>query len=159
MENRGIDLPHSSRRGKRSAAADADAARPAGTESGPAQTRKTRPLDPAWSANTGSVPEYHGHGITMPYRDSYSDVEDEDDDREAPDPSDMDSDDDADDEPDTVPCPYCRRPVYEGAELCPHCRSYLSDEDAPRRTPWWLIAGVAVCLAVVLLWVLTRSPG
>jgi hypothetical protein len=102
----------------------------------------------------------------MPYRDTYSDVEDEDeneddddDDRDAPDPSDRDEESDDADESDTVPCPYCRQPVWDGAELCPHCRNYLSDEDAPRRTPWWLIAGVAVCVAMVLLWVLTRPPG
>jgi hypothetical protein len=57
---------------------------------------------------------------------------------------------------DTVPCPYCRRPVYEDAERCPHCENYLSEEDAPRRPPLWVVVGVVVCLAVVLMWVLGR---
>ena len=97
----------------------------------------------------------------MPYRDSYEDDDDagaepDVEDREAPDPSDMD-DEDAD-ESDTVPCPYCRRPVWDGAELCPHCQSYLSDEDPPRRKSWYLAFGVVVCLALVLLWALTRGP-
>ena len=92
----------------------------------------------------------------MPHRDTDPDVEDEDEqDREAPDPSDTD-DEDAD-ESDTVPCPYCRRPVWEGAELCPHCKSYLSSEDAPRRTNWHLAFGVVVCLALVVLWALTHG--
>ena len=26
-----------------------------------------------------------------------------------------------------------------------------NDEDAPRRYPWWLIAGVVLCLIVILL--------
>src|SRR2546421_8682091 len=98
----------------------------------------------------------------MPYRDTYSDMEDDDEDagadpdvedREAPEVADVDDGDD----PETVPCPYCRRPIWEEAELCPHCKNYLSREDAPRRYPWWLIAGVAACLAIVLLWVLTRG--
>jgi hypothetical protein len=44
--------------------------------------------------------------------------------------------------------------ISEDAELCPHCKSYISDEDAPRRHPWWLVAGVVVCLLIVLLWIL-----
>jgi hypothetical protein len=71
-------------------------------------------------------------------------------DREFPDDTDTDPDNDFE----TVPCPYCREPIFDGADLCPHCKSYLSAEDAPRRYPWWLIAGVAVCLVLVLLWVL-----
>ena len=75
------------------------------------------------------------------------------------------SDDDLDDseypdEPDddesaeTIPCPYCGEPVYEEAQRCPECGSYLSREDAPRHRPLWLIAGVLVCLVVVLRWVI-----
>jgi hypothetical protein len=59
---------------------------------------------------------------------------------------------DADD--DAVPCPYCRRPLYEDAVRCPHCESYLSAEDAPARRPWWLTLGVLVCLLLALGWAL-----
>jgi hypothetical protein len=55
---------------------------------------------------------------------------------------------------DTVPCPYCRRPVYEDAERCPHCEHYLSAEDAPARPPWWLLLGVLVCLLIAVGWAL-----
>ena len=67
--------------------------------------------------------------------------EDEDDDLD-----DLDDPDAADDESDeTVPCPHCRRPVYEDAERCPACGQYLSREDAPpRRLAWWLVLGVVV---------------
>jgi hypothetical protein len=59
------------------------------------------------------------------------------------------------DEDDTIPCPYCRQPVYEDSPRCPGCGNYLSDEDAPPGAkPWWLIAGALVCLALVLLWAL-----
>jgi hypothetical protein len=84
---------------------------------------------------------------------SYShDADDELDESEYPD--DPDHDDDDDDE--TIPCPYCREPVYEWAERCPSCGSYLSKEDTPWRRPWWLIAGVVICVLVVLGWVVRR---
>ena len=74
-------------------------------------------------------------------------------DREDPDPPDQDDDDLDDDE--TVPCPYCGKPMYEGAELCPHCKSYISAEDAPpRRVALWVWAGIILCLLAVLIWAL-----
>jgi hypothetical protein len=68
-------------------------------------------------------------------------------DPEAPDASDMDPEDEDDDEFDTVPCPYCHRPVYEHADVCPHCRSFLSFHDAPRHRPLWIV--VAAILAIL----------
>ena len=75
------------------------------------------------------------------------------DDRELPDEADQD--DEEDDAP-LVECPYCGREISGLVELCPHCRSYISSEDAPApRRPVWLVAGVIVCLVIVLLaWVL-----
>ena len=86
----------------------------------------------------------------MAYRDDESD----DDEpelaaREEPDESDRDNGDDSA----TVPCPYCRKEVYEAAEVCPHCRNYLSSEDAPPNHRRWLVTGVVLCLLVVLIWV------
>ena len=92
---------------------------------------------------------------------------DDDVDPEAPDESDMDpdgADGDDDDGVDTVPCPYCDRPVLEDAEICPHCRNFLSFEDAPRHRPLWIL--VAAILALIgfgwwvvwfLIGILTRS--
>jgi hypothetical protein len=81
------------------------------------------------------------------------------DDREMPDAADMDDPDDPDDDAaETVACPWCRRPVYEGAERCPSCGRYLSEEDAPRHYAWWLIAGVVLCLLVILLFWMRRVP-
>ena len=72
------------------------------------------------------------------------------DDPEAPDPSDVDDDDDDE----TEPCPYCGKPVYEKADWCPHCRSYLSREDAPRPPrPLWIWAAVVLALLGMLWWV------
>jgi len=78
----------------------------------------------------------------MPWSDA--DADDDLDDDEYP-----DVDDDEDDD-ETIPCPYCREPVYEGAERCPSCGHYLSRVDAPRRYPWWLVVGVVVCLGLTL---------
>lgn len=71
------------------------------------------------------------------------------DDRELPDEADQDDDD----EPETIPCPYCRAPISEEAELCPRCNSFISFEDAPPSKPWWLIiAAVVLVAAIVVLW-------
>jgi predicted nucleic acid-binding Zn ribbon protein len=79
------------------------------------------------------------------------DEEDDDgdlDERELPDESDMD----ADDEPEVVPCPYCGKGVSEEAEVCPHCRNYISREDAPQsaRSSTW-VTGVLLLLLVAAL--------
>jgi hypothetical protein len=59
-----------------------------------------------------------------------------------------------DEEGDTIPCPYCRRDIHEDSVRCPYCEQYLSQEDAPAGPkPWWLIVGVAACLAAALWWV------
>jgi hypothetical protein len=59
-----------------------------------------------------------------------------------------------DDEESTVPCRYCKRPIYEDAPRCPHCEQYISDEDSPpARKPWWIIVGTVVCLYIVYRWV------
>ena len=60
---------------------------------------------------------------------------------------------DDDDEP-TIACPYCDEQIHEDAQRCPHCERYISEEDAPAgRKPWWLIAGVVLCLYIVLRWI------
>ena len=85
----------------------------------------------------------------MPFR---HDDQDDLDDRELPEP---DWEDEAQTTVDTVPCPFCKQPVYDNAEWCPHCRNYLFYEgEPPQAKPWWLILGVVVCLLVVLYWIL-----
>ncbi len=79
----------------------------------------------------------------MPFHDDRADL----DPGEYPEPDEEDSDD-------TVPCPHCRKPVYEGAERCPHCETYLSAEDAPTRRPWWVLVGALLALTVAVLWAL-----
>jgi hypothetical protein len=67
-----------------------------------------------------------------------------------------DANDNDEDEP-TVPCPYCRREIFEDSPRCPHCGQYISDEDARgARKPWWIVLGALLCLAVVWVWVASR---
>jgi len=68
--------------------------------------------------------------------------------------------DDQDDGPDddevdvTMPCPYCRREIYEDSERCPHCGKYLSSVDRPAAPkPWWIVIGVLLCFLVIYRWV------
>jgi hypothetical protein len=58
-----------------------------------------------------------------------------------------------DDEIVTVPCPYCREPIWEEAESCEHCGRYLSQEGPPWRRPLWLIVGAIACLFAVYVWI------
>jgi hypothetical protein len=74
------------------------------------------------------------------------DLDDDDDD------NDNEEWDDNDDE--TMPCPHCQGSVYDDAERCPNCGLYLSREDDPSRKPWWVVAGVFACLAMVTWWIL-----
>lgn len=60
-----------------------------------------------------------------------------------------------DDQDTTLPCPHCGEDVYDDAEQCPQCGRYLSREEAPTGSrSWWIVIGVAVCLVIVILWVL-----
>jgi predicted nucleic acid-binding Zn ribbon protein len=77
------------------------------------------------------------------------DVEDDDLDPEAPDESDWDSGDVG-----TIVCPHCGREIYEAAQQCPKCGKYLSKEDAPRPTPWWILIAAALALLAAMTWLL-----
>ena len=65
-------------------------------------------------------------------------------------------DDDIDDEwgDETDECPRCGASIYDDSERCFRCGHYLSREDAPARKPWWVVAGVLVCLGMVTWWIL-----
>lgn len=74
------------------------------------------------------------------------------DDREDPDPEDADWNMD----PATIECPYCGGNVTEESEYCPRCDRFLSNEDAPARRSYWLVAGVVLLILLVvagLLWI------
>src|SRR5262245_25682780 len=57
----------------------------------------------------------------------------------------------------TIPCPYCHEPVHEDSQRCPHCETYISQEDAPpSRKPVWIIVGLLITLAIAVMWALGR---
>jgi hypothetical protein len=82
--------------------------------------------------------------------DHFDDDDEEDDDREAPDPSDRDDIDD--DDAETVSCPHCRKSVYEQAEICPHCGSFISFSDE-RRQPLWIWIAAILALIGATAWI------
>ena len=78
----------------------------------------------------------------MPFRDDDNEVLHP---REFPEP------DQAGDGP--LPCPHCLGVIYDDSPRCPHCGLYLGHDDVPSRRPWWIVAGVLVCLAMSLYWI------
>lgn len=64
-------------------------------------------------------------------------------------------DDDDEDGPALVECPYCGSEVPEDVARCPRCGNFISQEDAPRRKPAWILASAVVLIvAIVIAWVL-----
>lgn len=56
---------------------------------------------------------------------------------------------------DTAPCPYCGKMVYEQADVCPHCHSFIIwRQSASHRYGRWFVLGAAAGLLAVLCWVL-----
>ncbi len=99
----------------------------------------------------------------------WEDLEFDDDDDENPDADDQDDDFDADDDEETsvVPCPSCGADVYEEADRCPHCGSFIDPTAAPRRDKpgWWVgLSRVSVVwlvlslsgLLTLVMWLLNR---
>ena len=86
----------------------------------------------------------------MAYRDAPYDEDDEAnlDDREEPDEADTDPDGRLG--ADLVPCPYCGKAVYEEADVCPHCGSFIVAERVTSKRPWWVVAAAIVLLAAVI---------
>ena len=68
---------------------------------------------------------------------------------EAEQPDAADTDRPADD---AVPCPFCRRAVYEDADVCPGCGNFIGGGDDPSpRHPWWVTLGIVLCLIAMLV--------
>ena len=71
---------------------------------------------------------------------------------ELPDPADTDPPADDRDDLGTIPCPFCRRPVYEYADVCPRCRNFIGGADEPpHRRPLWVTIGLVLTLAAMLV--------
>jgi predicted nucleic acid-binding Zn ribbon protein len=59
-----------------------------------------------------------------------------------------------DDGPATIPCPYCKRPISEEAQMCPHCENFVSREDAPPSgKSWFVIVVLVLALIIAVMWV------
>jgi hypothetical protein len=46
----------------------------------------------------------------------------------------------------TLPCPYCGAEVYEGADVCPKCGSFVTLDDlkaaGTNRSKWFVVAAI-----------------
>jgi hypothetical protein len=91
---------------------------------------------------------------------SQSTFDDDDaDDREDPDPSDQDDDGD-EASVDELPCPFCRKPVYEGADVCPHCGNFITfGQPQSTRKRWVLLGIVLVLIAAIMGYVVFTVRG
>jgi hypothetical protein len=87
--------------------------------------------------------------------------DDEEDDEAYLDDSEEIGDDDLDvggDDSETLPCPECGKPVYEQADRCPICGSFIIGGNPTQRQPRWVLVVVIVMILVVLVvWVLSQS--
>ncbi len=91
--------------------------------------------------------------VSNPWDSDEDDLEDyEDPDLADQDPEDLDPEDEEEGAHVTL-CYYCGQPIYEDADVCPHCGSFQLPQDAPHHRPplWWLII-VILCVLGVLLW-------
>jgi hypothetical protein len=61
--------------------------------------------------------------------------------------------DDADDESPTRECPRCGADVYEDAEQCPLCSTWLTADTSPwsGRAWWWVALGLLGVFALVIV--------
>ena len=78
--------------------------------------------------------------------------DDELDEAEYPDDVDDDFGDDADsDTVDTLPCPECGAEVFDQAEQCPVCGSYITFETSPwqGKSTAWIVLGLLGIVAVI----------
>ena len=72
-----------------------------------------------------------------------------------------DDDQDREDDDDRlIDCPVCGKSIYEEAEQCPKCGTYLDGTDAPpQRRPLWIGLGVALCLLIIFFWIFCGAMG
>lgn len=46
----------------------------------------------------------------------------------------------------TLPCPYCKADVYEGADVCPKCGSFVTFDDlseaSSTKSKWFMVAAI-----------------
>jgi hypothetical protein len=92
------------------------------------------------------------------FDDDDDEVDDDDeraDDRDDPGRSDQDPEDGdigGDVPADALPCPFCRKLVYERADICPHCGNFISfDAESAYPRKLWFIVGVVLALGVVIM--------
>lgn len=76
---------------------------------------------------------------------------------EYPEPDPLDEDEEV---VETIPCPICRKQVYEDATYCPHCGTEI-DEVVPTvfrgRPVWFILLAMAGIIAFILVFALPHT--
>lgn len=54
----------------------------------------------------------------------------------------------------THPCLYCDQPVFEQADVCPHCGSFIGFDEPPRKPSRRLVMDLLVGLSVAMVFVM-----
>lgn len=69
-----------------------------------------------------------------------------------PDDDEFPDEEDGDEPTETVPCPHCGAEVYEDADYCPYCQTYIIGRASiwSGRPTWWIILALLGILATVL---------
>lgn len=76
----------------------------------------------------------------------------------APDDSVDESETPADDR-DTIRCPRCRKFIFDDAEQCPYCKTWLTGGQRAGQRPTWFIITAIICLIIAILWVVGGYAG
>lgn len=82
--------------------------------------------------------------------------DDDDDDQDALyDPDEADQDDSDEEDPaETLPCPRCKKDVYEDADRCPYCGFFITPAAVSSGKTWWFIIAAVLALLAMLMWLL-----
>jgi rubrerythrin len=77
----------------------------------------------------------------------------DDEDRDLPQERDL-TPDESEDDLATAECPRCGHELIHDAVQCPACGEYASNEDAPSKSPPWLLAIALLLVLAFLAWAL-----
>ena len=84
------------------------------------------------------------------------DENDDDDDSDDPLPGDVDESNEPAIGADTLPCPNCRREIYEDSDQCPHCGCWVLPLASGARSHHWLWTLAAAAALVGFLFLTMR---
>ena len=58
---------------------------------------------------------------------------------------------------DFIPCPRCRKLIFEDAEQCPYCKHFVAHA-ARRRQPRWVVYTIVLAIILMILFFVLNLP-